>query len=612
MKLPYLSRTKAKAEPQIVRFAGINYSEGAAEGEFAETHNISSREYPTISPRQQRQEVEGYTNPIALYVRDKLLVLDGNTLKYDGKTVGVLKTTINKKLFATINSKVVIFPDKVFYDTESGEFMEMEASYTAYAGDAEFSTNSITVGEKRWLPQEILFNRKTDYLDGDSAIAVYTNVVVDALTGNLTFEGEINGQIYQLEQGHIVKLNTEAKQWAVVRKCYQEENGYYTVYSDVYESVETDYEDFSARFKVGDGVEISGCVGDMAINNGVHIIRKIEGRVLTFNDNIFAAGTATENVVIARKVPDLTCICQSDNRLWGAEGHTIYASALGDPSNFFVYDNLSTDSYSVAVGTDGEFTGCIDYGSAVLFWKDDCVHKVLGNYPAQYEVYTYTVPGIQKGSEKSAVIINEVLYYKGRMGVYAYTGGTPSLITAKFGSKRFFDATAGTDGTNYYISMKDEDGVWELYVFDTERGIWLREEEIHVADFALAEGVVYFIDESNGKLMRFGAGDEKEGLIPWSAEFCEFDEHINGKKAYSKLYFRVEAESGAWFKVELSRDNGPFRQVFMSHSEKTKNYQIPIFPAGCETFRVRISGKGMCRIKNMVREFDVRNVGYAK
>jgi hypothetical protein len=612
MQLPYWSRTKKKKQEQIIKFAGINYSESANEGEFSETYNISSREYPTISPRQQRQEVEGYNKPTALYVRDKLLVLDGNELKYDGRTVGTLKSSITKKLFATINSKVVIFPDKVYFDTETEEFVEMEARYPIYSGDATFGTATITVKDNRYLPTVVLPNRKTDYLNGTTPVTVYKSVDVGATDGKITFGESIEGTVSQLEPGHLLQLNTGENQWVKVISCYMEDNGYYVIYADVYEAILTEYPAFGEMFKEGDGVAISGCDGDMAGNNGTHIIRNIENRTLTFNANIFTAGTPTAEITIYRKVPDLVCICQSDNRLWGAEGHTIYASALGDPSNFFVYDNLSTDSYAVAVGTDGDFTGCIDYGSAVLFWKEDCVHKVLGSLPSQYQVNTYTVPGIQKGSEKSAVIINETLYYKGRMGVYAYGGGTPQLITEKFGSKRFYDATAGTDGTNYYISMKDERGVWELYVFDTERGIWLREEAIHVADFALAEGAVYIIDESNGKLMRFGKGDEVEGLIPWSAEFCEFDEHINGRKAYSKLYLRVESEAGAWFKVEVSRDGSPFRQVFMSHSNKTKIYQIPIFPAGCETFKVRVSGKGECRIKNMVREFSTSNVGYVK
>ena len=195
-----------------------------------------------------------------------------------------------------------------------------------------------------------------------------------------------------------------------------------------------------------------------------------------------------------RKVPDLTCICECDNRIWGAEGKTIYASALGDPTNFYVYDGVSTDSYAVAVGTEGEFTGCIAYSSTVLFWKENCLHKVLGSYPAQYEIYTYTVPGIQKGSEKSLAVINETLFYKGRNGVYAYSGGTPELLTENFGTRRFFDAVGGTDGERYYISMRTEKGDWELYVFDTLRAIWLREDATHALDWAYLDGTLYFLD----------------------------------------------------------------------------------------------------------------------
>ena len=62
-------------------------------------------------------------------------------------------------------------------------------------------------------------------------------------------------------------------------------------------------------------------------------------------------------MTVAREVPDFVCVCESANRLWGAEGNTIWASALGDPLTFYNYEGLSTDAYAVAVGTDGAFTG---------------------------------------------------------------------------------------------------------------------------------------------------------------------------------------------------------------------------------------------------------------
>ena len=264
---------------------------------------------------------------------------------------------------------------------------------------------------------------------------------------------------------------------------------------------------------------------------------------------------------------------------------------------------MSTDSYAVAVGTEGEFTGCIAYSSTVLFWKENCLHKVLGSYPAQYEIYTYTVPGIQKGSEKSLAVINETLFYKGRNGVYAYSGGTPELLTENFGTRRFFDAVGGTDGERYYISMRTEKGDWELYVFDTLRAIWLREDATHALDWAYLDGTLYFLDGATGKLMTTGQDYSEEGLVNWSATLCQMDETSHGRKCYSKLYLRADLEAGAWLKVEISTDGKPFRQVFSTHNERAKTLQVPILPVRCDNFRIRLSGKGGCLVKSIIREF---------
>ena len=88
--------------------------------------------------------------------------------------------------------------------------------------------------------------------------------------------------------------------------------------------------------------------------------------------------------------------------------------------------------------------------------------------------------------------------------MYAYSGGTPELLTECFGTRRFSDAVAGSDGQRYYISMRNETGDYELYVFDTLRGIWLREDNTHALDFAYLDGTLYFLDGSTGKLMMSG------------------------------------------------------------------------------------------------------------
>lgn len=604
MKLPYMTAAVSKAKQQTIAFGGVNYSLRPKDGELLESMGLCSERYPCLSQRDGRKTAGTYTAPTGLYARGKLCVVDGTDFIYGGKVVG--QVTAGEKQFATINTKIVIFPDKVFYDTLAEEFGALGASYPGYAGDITFTGNTLTVPEQSYIDQETEESKTITDVSADVSITAYTGVSIDKTTGALTMTGGEAKTPATLEAGDYIQHGIDStKEYMIVQSSAGQSDGSYQISGKLHEAVLHEYQDFGELFKEGDAIEISGCT-TCKDNNGSHIIRGISGRTLTFTEDLFSqTGEEAGTVILERKVPELTCICECDNRIWGAEGTTIYASALGDPTNFFVYDGLSTDSYAVAVGSDGEFTGCCAYSSTVLFWKENCMHKVLGSYPAQYEIYTYTVPGIQKGSEKSMTIINETLFYKGRGGVYAYSGGTPELISENFGTRRFHGAAAGTDGERYYISMQTERGAWELYVFDTLRAIWLKEDDTHAIDFAFLDGTLYYLDAGSGKLVMTGQDSSEEGPVRWSATLCQMDETTHGRKGYSKLYLRADMEAGAWLKVEISTDGQPFRQVFSTHNERARTMQIPILPVRCDNFRIRLSGKGVCIIKSLVREFAV-------
>ena len=80
----------------------------------------------------------------------------------------------------------------------------------------------------------------------------------------------------------------------------------------------------------------------------------VEAKKLTVAKNTFTAKEETGELCIERKIPELDYICESENRLWGVSNakQTIYASAMGDPTNFFTYEGLATDSYALAVGSE--------------------------------------------------------------------------------------------------------------------------------------------------------------------------------------------------------------------------------------------------------------------
>lgn len=507
---PYpVRRTAARRE--AVAFGGLNWSDNWRAGELSACEGLSLERYPCLSQRAGRRAAARYEAPTALYAGDMLCVVDGTRFLYGGVNEGTVRP--GEKQFATVNNQIVIFPDKLRFNTVTGVLDSLEAAVSIPAGGASFTAGTLAAA------------------DGG----------------------------------------------------------------------------FAGAFRAGDGVEIRGCISHPA-NNGFHIIRSVTAGELAFDPGVFEPGSEGGAVSVRRTVPDLEWICESGNRLWGAEGQTIYASALGDPSNFHVFDGLSTDSFAAAVGTGGAFTGCAAYGGAALFWKEDCVHKVLGNFPAQYEIYTYRIPGVQAGSGKSLAVINEVLYYKGRDGVYAYDGGTPELVSGCFGQRRFYDAAAGNGGGRYVVSMRDEAGEWGLYVYapgGPARGRWVREDGTHALGFAALDGAFYYLDADSGTVVLSGQKGDEGGRIAWSATLCPFYEGTLGRKGYRRLYLRAELAERAWVRVECSEDGGPFRPVWASHDSRAGTAVIPLLPGRCDRFQIRISGRGGCLLRSLEREFSV-------
>lgn len=373
--------------------------------------------------------------------------------------------------------------------------------------------------------------------------------------------------------------------------------------------------DLTTLFKAGDGVSISGC--KEAGNNQDLVIKSVTKSTLTFGANVLKDATETGSITIERKIPDLDYICASENRLWGCSNQTqtIYGSALGDPTNFFVYEGVSTDSYAASVGSEGEFTGCCKHASSVLFWKQTKLHKLLGSYPAEYVLYDYSIEGLQAGCHKSLQVINEVLYYLGTHGVYAYSGGMPTLISACFGERSFTKGVAGTDGEAYYLSAWER-GRCQLMVYETKSGLWMKEDEVDAVDFARMGKDLYLLSRDGGIYKMDSGLDDKN--LKWMAQFTPFYETLEGRKRFSKLLLRLELPKGTWMKAEMRCDGGRWREAGTVVGGEKATAKGRGGPAGgpdgvqlrlpisrCDQFELRLSGCGPCTLQAMMLEYRV-------
>ena len=481
MHLPTLSELPTSRE-MVEVFGGYNHNLRIRDGEFYDMKNMTSTHYPVLAPRgkygMHTRTFEGkdyLVSAQAMIAKDALCYIDGtkfymNEAEYDLTDYIKTDEEYYPKQLVSMGAYVIILPDKVYFNTENGEFGNIEAEFVKELGD------------------EIKFELCS--IDGE----VYTNIAAT----EPALEDRFSGQYW---------LDKTSEPHSL--KCWSESSGMWVTVGTTY--IKISAAGIGAAFNQYDGVTISGLSGgliDGAVDkDGKYIvthdenIEALDGSFVIWakdDDSIAVVGMLDNSyklineVKVKRSMPYLDFVVESENRLWGchygvAENgevvNEIYASKLGDFKNWNCFMGVSTDSYVASVGTDGQFTGAITHLGYPLFFKENCMHKVYGNYPSNYQIQTTTCRGVQKGCGRSLAIVNEVLYYKSRNGVCAYDGSLPAEISAQLGDIAYSDAVAGSHGNKYYISMKDEADLYHLFVYDAQRGLWHKEDNTKVEAF---------------------------------------------------------------------------------------------------------------------------------
>lgn len=368
---------------------------------------------------------------------------------------------------------------------------------------------------------------------------------------------------------------------------------------------------WSEHFCEGDAVEISGC--SIEANNQTLIIRELDGHEMRFYENSFTTGAdAGTSIKFKRSVPDLEFAFENENRLWGCAGNTIYASKLGDPYNFNVYDGLDTDSFAVDTGSRGDFTGGISYLGYPTFFKEDNIYKVYGSKPSNYELMSSATLGLAEGSGNSLAVAGETLFYLHRSGICAFNGGIPNPVSRAFATVRYKNAVGGSDGLKYYVSMQDTAAeAWHFFAYDTQRGLWHEEDGTEAVAFAELHGVLYAL-VAGGELLavRGGAGlpdAEEEEAFDWSAEFTDFVDDSPNKKDLRKFQIRLELEKDAsctlWVQVDstgqwIKPEDGTIRD------EGKRSYWLAIVPRRADHYRLKITGHGGCKVYSIARDYS--------
>lgn len=373
---------------------------------------------------------------------------------------------------------------------------------------------------------------------------------------------------------------------------------------------------WSDYFNAGDGVVISGCTKHPE-NNRNAVIVSIDGDELQFDKEVFTLEgedslteyTETGEMIVERSMPDLLYLFECENRLWGCTDRTLYVSKAQDIFNWNVHSVIASDSWALTPESAGNFTGAIQYKGYATFFKEEAINKVYGSLPSNYQLMGSATLGLAEGSGRSLAIAGETLFYLGRNGIMAYTGGIPQMISQALGVEHFENAVAGSDGLKYYVSMRDAQGQWWLYVYDTQRNLWHKEDGVHATHFASWKGNLYYLTEegeiwSCGNAIDPPEDAKQEEPVNWMVEFADFTEADPNKKGVSRLQVRLEPEEGAEVIAYLQFDGD---QTWHRVSKVTGNgrkgsHLMPIIPRRADHYRLKLTGTGGCKVHSIVRE----------
>lgn len=394
--------------------------------------------------------------------------------------------------------------------------------------------------------------------------------------------------------------------------------------------------DLFAGLQKGDWVKLSGMVHSVAalsvaendpwtttdwgnylevLNGGWFKLYYVDRQCIVIKASIDKSVPYTGPLTVERVMPqaDSGLMLEVDNRLWtcSSQNHEIYSCKQGDCTNWQAYgEGISTDSYAATVGSEGGFTGIARQNDSVIFFKENWIIKLFGNKPSNFALASYNVPGVARGSEKSVVWINGVLYYLSYNGVCRYMpGGQPVLVSEEaFGLVHYQNGVAGRHGDKYYLSAQNESGGWELLVLDTVKGMWHKEDDTQMQCCVTYNNILYYIDgegavrcvQARNNLL----GGEEESRFAWFFETPDLYGDDFGKKYISKIQIQLKAAEDMQAEVYAQfRREGAWVLLKRLHFEPRRHVTAPVPVRRSDYLRLRVEGSGEMEIGGLRIDF---------
>lgn len=593
MRFPTLQEVSRYREMTTI-FGGYNHQISCEEGQFYDMKNMTSRYFPTLSPRKNRGIVKKFVNPQGILDKEDMWWIDDKVLYKNGEPIELEGVAFSSKpkTMAKMGAYIIIMPDKVWVNTSEKDG-KIECGYM----------ENIVLIEKG---KEIKFS------------------ICEANGKSIEWHDADYYKTHEAKEGsYMLSINSSGKPSL---KVYSASTSIWMTVASTYTQITST--GIGTGFAKEDGVKITtdfigetldnifvNDEGDGKYSINTYIVDRTDDSITIpgiYNGKLEAFTDMTLNV--ERKVPDMEFITECNNRIWGCskDGHEIYCCKLGDVKNWNCFIGISTDSWAATIGSDGKFTGAITYREYPIFFKEDCLIKIGVSSTGGHQTKETRCRGVQSGSSGSLAIINETLYYKSSTCVCGYNGSLPFSVSDELGDINYYDAVAGAVGDDYYISMRYGNNEYSFFAYDTKNGIWCKEDDTKALVFCKHKDNLYYIDSKDNTMksvngsVRYGTDEETtEESFGWFVESGALGYSSPDNKYVGRINLRITLEFGTEVDFFLQYDScGEWEHKFNMSGTGTRTFTVPIIPKRCDHFRYRITGKGGCKIHSVTKTIE--------
>ena len=155
------------------------------------------------------------------------------------------------------------------------------------------------------------------------------------------------------------------------------------------------------------------------------------------------------------------------------------------------------------------------------------------------------------------------------------------------------------------LSIEDVKTLLKRAVYDVEKGMWHKEDDLKAECFCAVDDEVYYISDGSIRTL-FGSGTKDTEKIKWMAETGDLGVDAPDKKYISRLSVRLSMDIGTRVYISIKYDSsGGWERICSLTGNTLRTFTLPIKPKRCDHLKLKFEGEGDAKIYAISKTVEI-------